>query len=484
MIASQRAAATRLPFYLLLLWLMLLPWPLGANRDWIWPWFVASLYAIAALAVWQGEGLERVRALPLAWKLAMACVLLILIGDVLRVWFGTVVVPGQSGVFLALADADAAQLGAWKLSAVPLLMWLLPTLSTSRRRARWLLTTLFLIGVLQAVLALSLALTQTTIHLFGHAIGGDALPSGSYINRNHFAGLLELSGAAGFGLLASGMMARAAAETWRERLRRFGHGLMGSRLMVRVGLALLVVALVMTRSRMGNAAFFIGLTTAGVAALIYWRPLPRVLIWMLLSIVAIDVLVLGAWVGVDKLADRVAETRLVATQSVSGENLDGAITADSLPLATHTEPSDAERVAVATAGLVLWRERPWFGHGAGSFRILFPSVKPESVGLFYEHAHNDYVQTLVERGVLGLMLVLIAVFGLLISAIATIRARSDGLACGLALASIAAFAAFAAHALVDFNLQIPANLYLWVACLSLGSVAALMPLPSSRRRSR
>ena len=471
---SQRGLSdhSRLPFYLLLLWIVLLPWPLGANRDWIWPWFSAALLLVAALATWTVDVPARWRMAHPSLRLALLCLLLVTLCDTTRVYLGS----AADDAIWRIADPDAAVLGALKSCTLSALVFASMLLLSSRRRARWLLVGMFASGVAVALLALTITLGGLLLPWMGHRLGGSELATGTYINRNHFAGMLELAGAVGFGLLASGLRATERAGSWREWARRIGHALLGSRFAVRAGLAVLVVALVLTRSRMGNAAFFIGLTAAGVASLIWWRPLPRILIWLLLSIIVIDVLVLGAWVGVDKLAKRVAETHLVA---VSPEVVPsaGLLPQPAATTPAAVEPNDAERWTVAKAGLQLWRQRPWFGHGPGSFRLLFPAVKPESVGLFYEHAHNDYVQTLVERGLVGLALFLIAAGSLLVAALQTLRLRNDSLARGLALATIAASVAFGLHSLVDFNLQIPANLFWFQVCLLLGALSHALPVP-------
>lgn len=473
--AGDAGRSTRLPYYLLMIWLASLPWPLGANRDWIWPWWVLMLMLIAVLSAWQGPLLARCRSSHPGVCIALGSVALLVAVDLVRAALALPadLLGGYS--LLAVADPDAARLAALRSMALLVLSVLVIELVNSRRRARGLLLTLFAVGIAQGLLALWLTLTDSHLIIFGHQLGGSAVTSGTFINRNHFAGMLELAGAAGFGLLASGLHANEAAVTWREWLRRFGHAVLGSRFLIRVGLAVIVVALVMTRSRMGNAAFFFGLTTAGMAALIWWRPLPRILIWLLVSIVAIDVLVLGAWVGVDKVAERMAETRILP-ETVATSPQAEATTGVEL---RSSEPTDAERWAVARGGLALWRQRPWFGHGGGSFRVVFPSAKSEAVSLFYENAHNDYVQTLVERGLVGLSLALFAATALFWTAWHSLRSRADSLARGLALTTIAAGAAFALHALVDFNLQIPANQFWFQACLLMGAVA--LGLPQGRR---
>lgn len=475
MTRASSADRSRLAFYLLLCWSALLPWPLGANRDWIWPWFSAGLLLIAAMAIWTTDLGVRWRSAHTGLRIALICLLLLALLDGLRCIFA----DSSENAFWRIADPQAALLGALKSATVGVLVLLSMLLISSRRRARWVLAVLFVTGVLQALLALAMTLGSVSFTWLGHPLGASEFATGTFINRNHFAGMLELAGAAGFGLLASGLHVTERAQGWREWVRRIGHALLGTRFLMRLGLALLVVALVMTRSRMGNVAFFVGLTAAGTAALLWWRPLPRILIWLLLSIVAVDVLVLGAWVGVDKLADRVAETRwtAAAVEPLAGKTISDHST-EAAP--QSAEPNDAERWTVAEAALRLWRERIWLGQGPGSFRLLFPAVKPESVRLFYEHAHNDYVETLVERGMIGLGLFIVAAMSLLYSAVQALRIRKDSLARGMALASIAAGTSLALHSMVDFNMQIPANLFWLVICLTLGALGHGLPVPIGR----
>ena len=467
---------SRTPFYLLLLWLMALPWPLGANRAAWWLSFSAALFALAAWVCWRLPVIDcwrntdrwlRFSLLALAGLSAID-----LLRCLLQAWLG------DSG--WPLADPDAAVLGALQSIGVFVLSALLVLLVRSRRRARWLLTAVFVSGVAEALLAIALTLSGEGLHWFGHRLGTGGSASGSFINRNHFAGMLELAGGAGFGLLASGITAQDAALSFNERLRRFGHALLGERFAVRVGLALIVVALVLSRSRMGNVGFFFGLTVAALAALYWWRPLPRLLLWMLLSIVLVDVLVLGAWVGVDQLAERLAATRIIAPVS---DPVDAATPAGpgaaSGAQSPRVEPSDTERWLVARATWALWRQQSLIGHGAGSFAVQFPAVKPESVRLFYEHAHNDYLELLAERGLLGFSLWLVAVLTPLALAARVLARTRDPLHRGLALASIAGGSALLLHAVVDFNLQIPANRWWFHGLILLGALATQLP---SRRR--
>lgn len=471
--------ATRPLFYLLLLWLVALPWPLGANRDALWLGFAALLFAFGAWAWWLLPLASWWRASDRWLRLSLLALAALVALDVGRLLLHRFADAPQS--IWRLADPDAAALGAIQGAGVLVLAMLLVQLVHSRRRARWLMLAVFASGVAEALLAIAVALSGGSLHWLGHNLGEGGNASGTMINRNHFAGLLELAGGVGFGLLASGISAHPEALSLRERLRRIGHALLGERFAVRAGLALIVVALVLSRSRMGNVGLFFGLTVAGLAALACWRPLPRLLLWLLLSILVVDVAVLGAWVGVDKVAERLAETRIVAIERAPVDPANPATSgADTADRPVRLEPSDAERLAVAGATWTLWQQRPLLGHGAGSFRVLFPSVKPASVQLFYEHAHNDYLEQLAERGLLGLGLWLLAVLTPLALALRVLRRHNDSLHRGLALASIAAGSALLLHGLVDFNQQIPANRWWFHTLILVGALACQVPLRKRR----
>jgi O-antigen ligase len=83
-------------------------------------------------------------------------------------------------------------------------------------------------------------------------------------------------------------------------------------------------------------------------------------------------------------------------------------------------------------------------------------------------AHNDYLQALLDGGVIGAALVA----WLLLVAFRGALARAPRSPLDLSL--FGALLGFALHGLVDFNGQIPANAATWVA---LAALAAVRPSP-------
>ena len=127
------------------------------------------------------------------------------------------------------------------------------------------------------------------------------------------------------------------------------------------------------------------------------------------------------------------------------------------------------------AALAFWP----FGSGLGSYAAVFPAFQPIGVHGFIEHAHNDYVQLLMECGLLAVAFGALAL-ALIARQTARLvrRARRAGLdAAGLLQASCGlGLLAVLLHSWVEFNLRIPANAML--ATFLLG--AFLRPLPPHR----
>lgn len=125
------------------------------------------------------------------------------------------------------------------------------------------------------------------------------------------------------------------------------------------------------------------------------------------------------------------------------------------------------RSAVYAATLALWRDFPLLGAGLGNFQEVFPRYQPPTAGQnFYDYAHNDYLQLLVETGAIGFLLL-----GWCITGVLRRAARSWSTVTGeprLWLAGVlTGIVAILLHSLVDFSLHIPANALLFVTLLAL-----------------
>ena len=152
--------------------------------------------------------------------------------------------------------------------------------------------------------------------------------------------------------------------------------------------------------------------------------------------------------------------------------------------ATRDAPStsDPSRVLSTNSGnrLVWWKEafgaftdRPVAGYGAGSFPVIHLQYRKNQLEV--RQPHDVPLEFLSETGLIGGVLGVGAVVALLAAAFTGARARG-----GPAIALLAAGAAWAAHALVDWDWDIPGVTV--PALVALGALAGLPP-PARVRRS-
>lgn len=264
--------------------------------------------------------------------------------------------------------------------------------------------------------------------------------TGTYINRNHYAGLLEMA----LPFLAARMLSHAGGQTAGGFLRRI---LVAPRASGFLRDALLFVitflGLMFSLSRAGTVAGLIGLC---VAALLMARHRRRPVLTILLFVV-LFVGGYAAWIGLAPAMERFEGIGLVI--------------------------SDAEvRLSIWRDTLQLIRDSPWLGTGLGTFEWASLHYQSALPGYRYEHAHNDPLETAADLGIplaAGLWLGLGALLFRLVRKAAEFNHRPDRL---LAAGCAGAMTAIFLHSLFDFNLQIPANalIFSWIA----GTAAALI----------
>ena len=98
------------------------------------------------------------------------------------------------------------------------------------------------------------------------------------------------------------------------------------------------------------------------------------------------------------------------------------------------------------------------GSGLGTFGQIFPIYRTFGGSISYTHAHNDYLQLLIELGAPGLLLVLGLVVGVWRRAWrARRRLQGDRAALYMHAGYCSAAFAVALHSFTDFSLHLPAN---------------------------
>jgi O-antigen ligase len=129
--------------------------------------------------------------------------------------------------------------------------------------------------------------------------------------------------------------------------------------------------------------------------------------------------------------------------------------------------------SAASGRLTVWRETlrllpsylP-FGSGFGTFEATFASHQPAEITKHYDHAHNDWLQCLLEGGI-GALVSCVALLAIVVSPSRRRGGPADEFA-AFRIAPVAGVIAIALHSLVDFSLRIPA---VWVLAAVLAGLA-------------
>lgn len=127
------------------------------------------------------------------------------------------------------------------------------------------------------------------------------------------------------------------------------------------------------------------------------------------------------------------------------------------------------RIPLWAGAMRLVKINPLFGIGLGTFKYIFPMYRP-SIGISISHAHNDYLELLVETGFTGFlifiagMLLFFKQYMKVLNSRHSIYARSIGYGC---LAS--SFAIFF-YSFIDSNMHIGANALVFSSLLAVSFV--------------
>ena len=465
---------------LLVAFVWLMPLPLASNRTWaIGVWLVLLLPLVLA-EVWRDDrllahgwnpgvprGMRAHMALMLVWVAYLALQLLPLPAAVreLAQRAAQPALPLAPGFAPLTIDRYATLAYLAKAVWLLLLQWLLLRRFDNRLRLERLVWAWLAIGGVEAVAGVILYATAASYELFFTSVRQGFRAEGTFVYHNHFAGYMELMLALGIGWMIAllgrdrNVDQRSGAVSWLYAVLRF---LASSKAPLRALLVVFVVALIASRSRMGNAAFFAALWLVGGATLIGLRRAGarramRAIALLMVSILVIDVVIVGNVVGIDKVMRRIERT-----------HLDNRPRAPDVLRPRHREESVDQRIAPGLSALGMARDHPLFGTGGGTFFLGFLPYRPASVIGFYRHAHDDYVEFLVESGVLGVL----PLFAMLAWSQwrgwrQLLWRNTSAFERGLAFASVMGVVEILFHATVDFNLQNPTNaaLFLWLLSL-------------------
>jgi O-antigen ligase len=140
------------------------------------------------------------------------------------------------------------------------------------------------------------------------------------------------------------------------------------------------------------------------------------------------------------------------------------------------EFDDDMRFSLWRPAIQLWKENIWWGIGPAHYNYRFPEYRPEGVQLQPDRAHNDYLNALVDWGIVGVGLVASAWLLLCAGVFKTWKfvrgtpndlGRQSSNKFAFVLGASLGLFAILVHSAVDFNLHTPANAILVVSLMAL-----------------
>lgn len=395
--------------------------------------FAFSVLAHGVVEVWSESLLEMGAAVLLvAWTLVLLSKrdLEIQWNPLLWPLLGLAAIGFAQLVFHATANSYLTRVELLNLVAYLIVFFLSAQVFRERAdltRLAWFLVFLCfavsLLGIIQHFTA------QGRIYWFRELqAGGD--PFGPYVNRNHFAGFVELTLPITLALLVF------------RGVRRDVFPMTGLLAIVPLG------ALILSGSRGGIVSLAFQIGVLGLLARSRKGPEgPRL---ASLAMVALAAVALVVWIGAGRALERFSTLR-------------------------PGEVSTARRANMLRGTLHIFRDHPVIGTGLGTLITVYPRYETAYDGKVVNHAHNDYAEMLADTGVLGGLCGAAFLLILFRAARTNFEADQGHFSRALHAGAIAATGGLLLHSFVDFNLHIPSNALLFLLQAYLVTSA---PLPS------
>lgn len=307
-----------------------------------------------------------------------------------------------------------------KFVACALLFFLAVQSFRTRQDFKTLAWFLMSFGFAVAVLGLAQNYTSHYLLYWFRPLTEGGNPFGPFVDRNHFAGFMEL-------IIPVGMSLIAFRGVRREQ-------------MAFVGILTLVpvTALILTASRGGIVSFLVEL---GLLVVLMRTRKVRFQAVAVASVLLAALAVLG-WLGAGRALERIKASSV-------------------------DELSADRRISMLRGAWHIFVDHPVMGTGLGTLVDVYPKYETLYDGRIVDHAHNDYAELLAETGVAGGLCGFVFLIVLFWESAARLQQEQTAFSHALHVAGTVACVGLLIHSLVDFNMHIPSNGLLFLLQVSL-----------------
>lgn len=302
---------------------------------------------------------------------------------------------------------------------------------TNKKKLKTAIYTIIIFSSLLAVFALIQKYTSNSTIYWLRKISGNVVIFGPYLNHNHFAGLMEMMLPIVLSLFLY-LKPRIKYEmSLREKIVEIFDS-QGSNVYLLLGFSAILLATAIVVSFSRGAIISICLALIFFILLLNHRSNKRkhgnvLLLFSLAVVLSIS------WFGWDTVFERF-------------------------------DRLSTRRGLVQEARLVFWidsvkiiEDFPVTGIGFGNFGNIYPRYRTFRSSDSVQHAHNDYLELLIEGGLIGATLVSWFLFVVLIKTYRIYRQRRERYSIYLYLGCVTGIISLLFHSTTDFNTHIGAN---------------------------
>lgn len=422
-------------FILLLVLITLTAIPYGTAEAWWKALFVCAVFALTV--IWLIEGYLSGSWISDGWSLVFPVAALGVFSFFQTLSFRNSGAPPAGIAFppwkAISLDPYQTRFFVAQLLALMLVGIFLMRYVSAERRLRTLINLVIVVAVTSAVFGI---LRQTAQHQLGFALPLLPVESGygQFINKNHFAFLMEMGFGLTLGMIFGGVNKREQSLIYFAALLPIWTSLVlcGSR----GGLIAMVAQVV-------AAALLFGMVVRRQHAIesesAIWRVIQSKPVRVVLLLVLIGGVVFGTvWLGGDPLASKIEATR------------------HELNLDTDASRQGASRREIWQVSLRMFAAHPMLGIGMGAYWVVVPQFHDASGTTTPQEAHNDYLELLASGGVVGMAI------GLWFAVVVFFRTRQNLRSTNLFRRAVCVGATIgiigvAVHSLVDFGLHMLVN---------------------------
>jgi O-antigen ligase len=268
--------------------------------------------------------------------------------------------------------------------------------------------------------------------IYGFRDASYASPFGPYVNRNHFAGYMEMVVPLTLGFLLSRFKFLSFREENLKTYISSRDAEISKSLLLTFIIVITSSSILLSLSRGGTIGLFLSLMLFFVIRL---RRRKWFIIFVILNLIFIFIL----WIGIDPIINRLLTLK-------------------------NSYTMERSRIRIWKGVINMIKDFPIFGTGLGTFPYISPKYKSIKSALLLEHAHNDYLELISEVGIIGFI---IFIYGILSFYKWTVKGLKNRKNPWIIIGGLISLYAILFHSLVDFNMHIPANSLLFFIILGL-----------------